>query len=142
MTLTGGFELGPTHEDHTLLSFTIPGWQNPKHETGINGTGKFNITIYTHDDKEMYRFNHTDAPWFRITDLRKPKSIWYTRNSYQNGVQTSFEMNIEPINDLYPGNLMSITLPYPVHFTRNSKCIGNSYWIKGDMNCTLSQTLD
>jgi hypothetical protein len=86
----------------------------------------------------MYRFNHTDAPWFRITDLRKPKSIWYTRASFQNGVQTTFELNIEPISDLEGGDLMSITLPYPVGFTRLTKCIGISYWLKGDLNCTLS----
>jgi hypothetical protein len=36
---------------------------------------------------------------------------------------------------------MLITMPYPVRFTENSKCIGVGVWFKGDMGCQLSKTL-
>lgn len=114
MTITKGFSDGPTTADPPTLQFTIPGWQNPRSVTGVNGTGKFNITIYTKEKQEMYRFNLTDGPWFRITELQKPTSFYYTRSSNQNGVEANYSITIEPANDLYPGDLLSISLPYPV----------------------------
>jgi hypothetical protein len=86
MTLTGGFSEGPTAADPPTLRFTVPGLENPRSVTGVNGTGKFNITIYTKDDQELYRFNLTEGPWFRITELQKPTSFSYTRSSNMNGV--------------------------------------------------------
>ena len=117
MTLTGGFSYGPTAADPPTLKFTVPGWENPRSHTGVNGTGKFNITIYTSDDQEMYRFNLTDGPWFRIEDLPAPGNIGYTRSSVKNGVPANYSMSFQLSNDIYPGDLMSFTLPYPVRYT-------------------------
>jgi hypothetical protein len=117
MTLTGGFSEGPTAADPPTLKFTVPGWENPRSVTGVNGTGKFNITIYTKDHQEMYRFNLTEGPWFRITQLQKPASFFYTRSSNMNGVNANYSVTIEPANNLYPGDLLTITLPHPVKFT-------------------------
>lgn len=138
MTLTGGFSGGPTAADPPTLQFIVPGWENPRSVTGVNGTGKFNITIYTKDHQEMYRFNLTEGPWFRITELQKPASFFYTRSSNQNGVEANYSMTIEPANDLYPGDLVTISLPHPVKFTLRSRCIGDSYWLKGELNCTVT----
>jgi hypothetical protein len=117
MTLTGGFSEGPTAADPPTLRFTVPGLENPRSVTGVNGTGKFNITIYTKDDQELYRFNLTEGPWFRITELQKPTSFSYTRSSNMNGVNANYTVTIEPANDLYPGDLLTVTLPHPVKFT-------------------------
>lgn len=138
MTLTGGFSGGPTSASAPLLRFTVPGWQNPRSATDYNGTGRFNITIYTYDDKEMYRFNLTEGPWFRIDKLRVPQSLWYSRTSFRNGVQSNFTLTLEPANDLYNFDIVTISLPTPVRFTLRTKCIGASYWIRGELNCSIS----
>jgi hypothetical protein len=138
MTLTGGFSGGPTADPPTL-KFTVPGFENPRTHTGVNGTGMFNITIFTKDDQQMYRFNLTDGPWFRIEDLPKPGRIGYTRTSVRNGVPANYSMSFEVTSNIYPGDLISFTLPYPVKFTLYSKCIGISYWLKGEFKCKISQ---
>jgi hypothetical protein len=94
MTLTGGFSGGPTAADPPTLRFTVPGWANPRSATGVNGTGKFNVTIYTKDDQEMYRFNLTDGPWFRIEALPEPSGLAYSRSSNRNGVQANYTIRI------------------------------------------------
>ena len=50
----------------------------------------------------------------------------------------SIEFQIKATNNLESGDIMSITLPTPIQYTLQSKCMGSSYWVSGDLACTFS----
>jgi hypothetical protein len=66
MTISNGFPTTSIRDPPTL-NFTIPFWQNPRYLT--KSTGMFNITIYTKDNAELYKFNVTKGPSFVIDKI-------------------------------------------------------------------------
>jgi len=137
MTLTGGFKLLPSND--TTLEFTIPYWQNPRAVT--NNTGMFNITIYDRDDVELYKFNSSEGPYFVVDEIQAPHQFYYTRSSEVNGVRNNYTVTVVPQALLVPGDLMTISLPYPVQFTEFSECTGISEYLAGPLDCQLAGNL-
>ena len=89
-----------------------------------NNTGMFNITIYDKDKIELYKFNSSEGPFFVIDEIQAPHVFSYTRSSGVNGVVNNYTLTVVPQSLLEPGDLMTISLPYPVQFTEFSECIG------------------
>tara|TARA_B110000285_G_C15035329_1_gene568933 strand:- start:624 stop:869 length:246 start_codon:yes stop_codon:yes gene_type:complete len=80
----------------------------------------FNITIYDTDNVELYKFNSSVGPFFVIDEIQAPHQFYYSRSSEVNGVRNNYTVSVVPQTLLEPGDLMTISLPYPVQFTEFS----------------------
>ena len=74
----------------------------------------FNITIYDKDNILLYRYNQSTGPSFVIDQIQGPYSLVYSRSSYVNGVKNNYTISVVPRSLLEPGDLLTLSLPYPV----------------------------
>lgn len=55
-----------------------------------------------------------------------------------NGVPINMTWSIRPTNWVEVGDLITINFPPPAHMTDASKCLGDGYWLQGDLKCNKS----
>jgi hypothetical protein len=125
-----GMEFKQTDANPPVFKWDINYLKNPR---GLVTSSFFNVTIYQSDGKPLYIFNQEYGANVTMSVLPKPRVFEYDRTSYTNGVPINITFNIKATNYLESYDKIIIRLPRPFGFTDSTKCVGESYYLSGEL---------